>query len=120
MSAPLCIAQRTIGGVVLLELDGRLVADEGDRLLRECVTGLVTSGTRALLIDLHGVTYVDSGGIGALVAMYIHVMRRGGGLKLLRPSPCATRVLHITHLASVFEVFDDEALAIGSFAPGVA
>ena len=115
MSAPLRIAQRSIGEVVILELDGRLIVDEGDRVLSDHVKSLVTSGSRALLVDLKNVTYVDSGGIGALVALYTHVMRRGGRLKLLHPSPCATRVLHITHLESVFEMFDDEPSAIRSF-----
>lgn len=120
MSAPLRIAQRSSGGVVLLELDGRLVVDDGERVFNERVTGLVTSGSCSLLVDLKGVTFVDSGGIGALAAMYMHVMRRGGRLKLLRPSPCATRVLQITHLTSVFEIFDDEAAAVRSFEGVVA
>jgi anti-anti-sigma regulatory factor len=54
------------------------------------------------------------GGVGALVEMYMHVARRGGRLKLLRPSACATRVLQMTHLSSVFEIFDDEEAGLRS------
>lgn len=114
MSAPLRITERSAGGVVFLQLDGHLVFDEGDRILRERVISLVDAGTRALLIDLHDVTYVDSGGIGALVEMYMYVTRRGGRFVLVRPSHCADRVLHITHLSSTFQIFDEEAAAVRS------
>ena len=114
MSAPLRITERSIGEILILHLDGHLVFDEGDRILRERVTEAFRTGSRFVIIDLHDVTYVDSGGIGALVEMYMHVLRRGGRLRLLRPSACAERVLHITHLASVFDLYDDEEAAIRS------
>jgi anti-sigma B factor antagonist len=114
MSVPLHIAQRSTDGVVVLTLSGHLVFDEGDRAFREHVTSLVDAGTRLLLLDLEGLTYIDSGGVGALVEMYMLVMRRGGHLKLLHPSWCSTRVLQVTHLSSVFEIFDDEAKALRS------
>ena len=117
MPPPLRIADRSIDGVVVLQLDGQLVADEGDALLRERVTALVAGGARMLVIDLQNVTYIDSGGVGALIAMNVHVMRHGGRLTLLRPSACATRVLQITHLATVFEIFQDEQQAVGSLTP---
>jgi anti-sigma B factor antagonist len=120
MPAPLRITERSTGDIVVLHLDGHLVFDEGDRFLRERVTALVNAGSRFLLIDLHDVSYVDSGGIGALVEMYMHVMRAGGRLLLLRPSYCAERVLHITHLSSAFQVFGDEAAAVRSLSAPLA
>jgi anti-sigma B factor antagonist len=117
MSLPLHIDEHTVGGVVVLQLEGHLVFDEGDRVLRDRIRELVQSGVRNVLIDLNAVSYVDSGGIGALVEMYMHLKRNGGQLKLLRPSPCATRVLDITHLATVFEIFEDEEHALHPVVP---
>ena len=61
------------------------------------------------------VSYVDSGGIGSLVEMYLHLVRRGGQLKILRPSASSRRVLQITQLDTVLEIFDEEEQAIRSF-----
>lgn len=115
MAAPLNITRHSTAGVVVLELSGHLVADEGDRMFKEQVTALVSEGWKYVLLDLRAVTYMDSGGAGALAAAYLHVMRREGRLKLLRPSDRVGRVLQVTHLLSVFEVFEDEEQAIRSF-----
>jgi anti-anti-sigma factor len=99
MTAPLTIAQRTAGRVVILELTGRLNFDEdGDRLLREQVAAVVAAGDLNILLDLGGVRQMDSGGVGTLVAVYLHTVKRGGRLKLLHPSERVNRVLHMTHL----------------------
>ena len=115
MPAPLHISERSADGVTILELTGRLVIDSGDRLFKEHVTAAVMAGNRNLLIDMRNVTYIDSGGVGGLVAMYLHVLRRGGQLKLLCPSDRSCRVLHITHLITVFDVFENEDQALRSF-----
>jgi anti-sigma B factor antagonist len=104
-----------VGDVTVLELSGHLVFEEGVRVFQDQVTALVSAGRRWLVIDLKNVTYVDSGGVGGLVAMFLHVEKRGGKLKLLCPSERACRVLKITHLMSVFEVFKTEEQAIASF-----
>jgi anti-sigma B factor antagonist len=110
--AVLEINERAAGSVTILRLVGSLTYDEGTRMLRQVVTGAVAGGARAFLLDLEQITYLDSGGVGLLVAMFRHVTRRGGQLKLLRPSPPARRVLGITHLTGVFDIFDDEADAL--------
>ena len=115
MSAPLHINERSAADIVVLVLSGQLVADEDDRPFRERIESLVSSGSRRLLLHLHDVTYMDSGGAGALATAVFHVARRGGALKLVHPSDRVRRVLEVTHLLSVFEVFDDEAAAIRSF-----
>ena len=112
MLAPLRITERPVGDTLLLELTGHLVFDEGDRLLRERVHAVVDAGSRNILLDLHDVTYVDSGGIGAVVEMYLHVTRLGGRLALMRPGTSARRVLQITHLSSAIDIFEDEETAI--------
>jgi anti-sigma B factor antagonist len=114
MPVPLRIDERSVDSLVVLHLDGHFVFDEGDRMLRDRVTSLVNAGARLLLIDLHDVSYIDSGGIGALAQMHLDVANRGGRLALLCPSTCANRVLRITHVSAVFEIFQDEAQALHS------
>lgn len=115
MSAPLVISQRNVGDVTVLELTGHLVFDAGDRDFREQVMSLVRVGRTRILVDLENVTYIDSCGVGGLVAMFLHVLKRGGELKLICPSQRACRVLKITQLRSVFDVFQTEAQGIASF-----
>jgi anti-sigma B factor antagonist len=112
MPSALHITQRTVGAVTIFELSGDLVYDGGTRLLREELTKAVAAGARACLLDLGAVTYLDSGGVGSLVAMFRHVTRQGGQLKLMRPSASARRVLGIARLTAVFEIFDDERDAL--------
>src|SRR4051812_29137623 len=75
MSAPLHILQRVAGGIAVFELNGHLVFAEGDRIFRDQVKAFADAGGRRLLVDLSGVSYVDSGGIGSLVEMYLHLTR---------------------------------------------
>ena len=117
MAAPLKITERLAGPVAVLEVSGHLVADDGACRCLQQVSLLVTAGWLNILVDLRDVTYIDSGGVGALVASFVHVTRRGGRLKLLCPSPRAWRVLSISRLSDVFEVFSSEAKALESFAP---
>jgi anti-sigma B factor antagonist len=114
MSVPLRLVEKTAGDVVVLQLHGHLVFDEGDRVLRDRVHALAREGRTSIVVDLSDVSYIDSGGIGALVQLYTELTARGGRLKLLHPSWASARVLQITHLTSVFEIFDDEAAALES------
>jgi anti-sigma B factor antagonist len=117
MPAPLQITQRSTGSVVILELSGQLKADEGDQEFRTYVAEIVRTGWTHVLINLAGVTHMDSGGAGTLVATYLHVVRRGGRLKLLGPTDRLRRVLEVTHLISVFDIYDNEDDALRSFEP---
>jgi anti-sigma B factor antagonist len=121
MIAPLTISRRDVGPVVILALTGRLKFDEdGDLLLRDQVAAVVASGDQNILLDLHGVHQMDSGGVGTLVAVYLHVAKRGGKLKLVHPSERVRRVLHMTHLEEAFEVFENETDALRTFDGAVA
>jgi anti-sigma B factor antagonist len=112
MGARLKIIVRTVGGVTIFSLSGDLTYDDGCQMLREVVRNAVAGGARACLLDLEQITYLDSGGVGTLVELFRHVTRQGGQLKMLRPSACARRVLGITHLTAVFDIFDDEPDAL--------
>lgn len=87
----------------------------GEREFREQILSLVKAGRTRILVDLRNVTYIDSGGVGGLVGMYLHVLKRGGEMKLIRPSHRARRVLRITKLLSIFEVFPTVEQGIASF-----
>jgi anti-sigma B factor antagonist len=109
------IQERRVGAVTILALHGRLVLDDGDALLRERVDDLVSRGFVRLIIDLSELDYVDSAGIGVLIAKYLSVRRKGGDLRLLRLSTRTHHALEITHLLTVFQTFESEEAAVRSF-----
>ena len=109
------IAERSVGPVTILALSGRLVLDDGDALLRQRVDDLVTRGQLKIIADLTALDYVDSAGIGVLIAKYLSLRRKGGDLKLLRLSSRTHHALEITHLLTVFEAFETEEDAVRSF-----
>jgi anti-sigma B factor antagonist len=111
----LTIAERRVGDVTILQLTGRLVLYEGELEFRQCIDGLVAAGRVKVIVDLHGVDYIDSAGVGSLVAKYLSVRRKGGNVKLLHLSARSHRVMGITRLLSVFETFDSEEEALNSF-----
>jgi anti-sigma B factor antagonist len=109
------LIERQIGDVTVLELKGRLVYDEGDEELRSRINDLVARGKLKILLDLRGVTYIDSCGLGSIVGKFVSVRRKGGDVKLLNLSPRSHRVIDISGLLRVFETFESEADAVGSF-----
>ena len=117
MDSPLRITQRSAAaGVTVLDVSGHLVFSGGEEsVLRNEVAARIGAGDRRLLVDLSNVTYIDSGGVGSLVTAYLHTIRRGGQLKLVCPNDRVCRVLKITHLTSVLDVFETEAAALSSF-----
>jgi anti-sigma B factor antagonist len=116
MGSALDIHERQHGAVTVLELSGWLVAFDSDAFFRDRVMTCVEAGRLDVLLDMRRVTYIDSAGVGALVGTLLHVMRRGGRLKLLAPSGRVARVLVITGLHTVFETYGGEEEAVASFA----
>lgn len=110
------LTERQVGDVTLLELKGRLVFDDGERMLRTLVNDLVEQGRVKLVVNLSNVTYIDSCGVGVLIAKFVSVRRKGGDLKLLELSPRSRHVMAICGLLNVFETFDSETKAVASFA----
>ena len=109
------IQQRVRDGVAILDCKGRITIGVGDVALRESVQGAVKAGHMNILINLDGVSTMDSSGVGELVSTYTTVTNRGGKLKLLHLPPKVSDILQITQLITVFEVFDDEDEAVRSF-----
>jgi anti-sigma B factor antagonist len=114
----LSIAERVVGDVTILQMSGRLVLYEGDMILRQAVDELVRQGRVKIIVDLSGVSYIDSAGIGMLIAKYLSVRRKSGDLKLLKLNTRGLLVMTITKLLNVFETFESEEDALKSF--GVA
>jgi anti-sigma B factor antagonist len=109
------ITERTIGDLTILDLRGRLVAGDGDEVLRDAVDRIVRLGRTKVLLNMDDVHYIDSGGVGMLASKYTSLRRRNGQLKLCNLHPRTTRVLDITRLLTVFESFGSEAEGVASF-----
>jgi len=109
------IAERTIDDVAILDLNGRLILDDGFEPLREALNRLVGQGQRKILLNLDGLTYLDSAGIGLIACKYVTLHRHDGELKLCNLRTRASEVLGVTKLLTVFESFDTEAEALRSF-----
>ncbi|MDE2658912.1 MAG: STAS domain-containing protein [Acidobacteriota bacterium] len=102
-------------GVSLLQLNGRLVDGHGDQELREAVDVLLDSGRTRIVVDLSGVSAIDSAGLGELVACARRVARAGGALKALHPRERVVHVMNIARVLPLFEVFETEDQAVASF-----
>src|ERR1041385_4895116 len=109
------IDERVVDDVTILDLKGKLTLGEGDELLKDKINSLVQQGRKQLLLNLEGVPYIDSAGLGEIVRTYTTVSRQGGKLKLLNLTKRITDLLAITKLLTVFETYENEADAVRSF-----
>lgn len=109
------IQERAIDSAVILDLGGRLALGDGDGLLKERVQQLLGSGSRFIVLNLADVSYVDSAGLGALVAVFLDAKKSGGSLKLLNPSKRLHDLLTMARLLTVLEISGSEAEALASF-----
>ena len=106
---------RVVDGVAIVDITGQLRLGEGTGKLREVVQQLVRDGYRKILLNLAGVTHVDSSGIGELVMNYTTLRNQGGEVKLLNLHKNVRNLLQITRLFTVFDVHDDQASAVKAF-----
>ena len=112
------LEQRIAGNVAVIKVTGDITLNKGgDVLLKDKVQSLLQQGHKNLLIDLSGVSYVDSAGLGELVQAYATTKNRGGALKLLNVTKRLKDLLVVTKLLTVFDTFDTEATAVASFGP---
>jgi anti-sigma B factor antagonist len=108
-------SSRSVGSVEIIKLEGKITIGSGDSQLREVITNALNSGKNNILLDMSGVSTIDSSGIGELVGSYTTVTNRGGKLKLLHLPAKLNELLHVTQLITVFEVYEDEPQALASF-----
>ena len=109
------VATRQVDGITILDLSGRITLGEGSVTLRDSVRDLLAKGSKNILLNLGNITYIDSSGIGELVSAFTSVKNSGGELKLLNLTKKVHDLLQITKLYTVFDIKDDEAVAIASF-----
>jgi anti-sigma B factor antagonist len=107
---------RRADDVVIVDLRGDLVAEDGDDLLRQIIDELVAEGWRKILLNLSGVKRMDSAGVGELVASWKLANEFGASIKLLRPGDRVKHTLHLSQILPLLDVFEDETQAVASFA----
>jgi anti-sigma B factor antagonist len=106
---------RAIGDVQILDCSGKITLGEGTMSIRNAVRDLLQKGAKKILLNLAGITYIDSSGVGELVGSYTTTINGGGKLKLLNLTGKLRDLLTITKLITVFEIFSDEKSALASF-----
>ena len=112
------LKERRVGNVTILDLQGRLVLDDGDDQLRDRIAALSDEGRINVLVNLQDVTYVDSCGIGVLIAKYVSLRRKGGSVKLMNLTPRSHHLMEISKLLGVFETYESEEQALASYRGG--
>lgn len=113
--ADITIKERQAGDVTVLDMEGKVTIGEGSVALRNTIRRLLGEGKNKILLNLGGVGYIDSSGIGELVSSFTAVNKEGGTLKLLKLTQKIQDLLAITKLLTVFDVFDSEADALASY-----
>ena len=109
------IEERIIGNVTVLDIVGKLTMDQAAEHLKDKINSLISQQRTQIVVNLKNVPYIDSGGLGQLVASYGSVMKTDGALKLLNVNSRNHDLLSITRLVTLFESFDTEAEAVQSF-----
>ncbi len=109
------VTNQEVEGVSVVGLNGRIVLGEESVALRDAVKGLIAAGKKKVVLDMSNVTYIDSAGLGILVATYVTSKTQGVSIKLCALGNKFREVLQITRLLTVFDVYDTQALAIASF-----
>ena len=114
----LSIEKREREGIAILDLKGRITMGEEVSSFRQSVLGLTTGGVQKLILNMEGVDFIDSTGLGAIVMCSTSLSKAGGVAKLLNLNKRNVELLITTKLATIFEIFNDEQDAVNSFFPG--
>jgi anti-sigma B factor antagonist len=112
------IDERSVGSVVVLDLNGKLLQDDGSGLLKDKVQSLVFQGRKQIVVNLAGVAYMDSAGLGELIASHATASREGGKIKVTNLTKRVSDLMTIAKVLSVFDTYDTEAEALKAFSPG--
>ena len=113
MSAKVTI--RHVEGVTILDVSGRITLGEGGVTLRDAIQEALKTGAKKLIVDMGGVNYMDSSGLGELTGAYVSAKNKACELKLLRLTKKIDDLMQITKLATLFDIYSDEKAALASF-----
>jgi anti-sigma B factor antagonist len=113
------LTNRVVSGVAVVDCSGRIVFGEESALLRDTLKKLIGENNH-IVLDLAGINYIDSGGLGTLVALYTTAQNAGGSIKLANLTQRVGDLLQVTKLLTVFEVYDSVDKAVKSFEKGAA
>jgi anti-sigma B factor antagonist len=102
-------------GVAVIELDGKITLGDGSSLLRDTLNQAITDGHKSILLDLEGVSYIDSAGLGELVGCNSLAKVHGATIRLVHLQKKIQGLLQITKLITMFDTFNDEDAAVRSF-----
>ncbi|HEY3457302.1 MAG TPA: STAS domain-containing protein [Bryobacteraceae bacterium] len=111
---------RRVGNVAIVDLTGRITLGESTGILRDELRSLLAQGNKQIILNMAGVSYVDSAGLGELVSAYTTATNQGASLKLLHLQGKLHDLMQITKLHTIFSSFDDEKKAVESFGAGAA
>jgi anti-sigma B factor antagonist len=109
------IHTREVGDVTIVDLSGRITLGEETDVLRKTIRDLVAKETKKIVLNLANVSYIDSSGVGELVSSYTAVRNSGGELKLLNLTKKVHDLLQVTKLYTIFDIKDNEFMAVKSF-----
>ena len=109
------ISTRQVGGITILDIGGRIVLRKESASVRDVIRDLLNNGHKQILFNLGDVNYIDTIGLGSLVGAFMTVRKQGGDLKLLNLPEKFADVMQITKLNTVFDIINDEAVAVKSF-----
>jgi anti-sigma B factor antagonist len=115
LNVALKITTREVDGVTVAALDGRIVLGEESNALREKIKSLVAEGKKKVVLNMDNITFIDSAGLGTLVASHHSAKAQGAALKLCHLGTKFQEVLQITKLMTIFDVYNTEAEAVASF-----
>ena len=107
--------QRQVGLVTIVDLRGNIGLGAASLTLRRTIHDLIESGRTKIVLNFSQVDLMDSAGVGELAGAYLPVKSKGGEIKFLNPTKKVHRVLQVTQLDKVFEVYSDEQMAVRSF-----
>jgi anti-sigma B factor antagonist len=114
------ISTRQVGGIMILDIGGRIVLGEESSSVRDAIRNLLNKGHKQILFNLGHVDCIDTIGLGSLVGAFTTVRKQGGELKLLNLPEKFADVMQITKLYTVFDIINDEAVAVKSFSQSTA
>ena len=109
------ISQREVDGVTVVALDGRIVLGEESTALREKIKSLLAEGKKKIVLNMAEIKYIDSAGLGTLVAAHLSAKNQGASVRLCHLGKKFHDVMQVTKLLTVFDVYDTEAAAVSSF-----